>query len=131
MSGIPIPPSDVFRVHGYAMGWIVATYRGRHHLSHAGGIDGFTTEFQLLPAEKIGVAVSGNRNTALPTALCRHLIDLLLGEEARGWGAQILEQSEKMAAAMKEQAEKGRRVVPSTVLAHPLADYADRYEHPA
>jgi CubicO group peptidase (beta-lactamase class C family) len=131
LSGIPIPADDAYRVHGYAMGWIVSTYRGRHHLSHAGGIDGFTTEFQLLPTEKIGVAVSGNRTTALPAALCRHLIDRLLGEPARDWGSEMLEQSEKTLAALKEQAVKGRKVVPGTAPAHPLDDYADRYEHPA
>ena len=130
LSGLPIPEDRAFRVHGYAMGWIVATYRGRHHLSHTGGIDGFTTEFQLLPAEKIGVAVSGNRNTAFPAALCRSILDQLLGEEARDWASEMREQHEQMMAAMKEQSEKGRKVVPGTSPAHPLGDYANRYEHP-
>jgi len=131
LAGLPIPQDDAFCVHGYAMGWIVGTYRGRHHLSHGGGIDGFTTEFQLLPTKKIGVAVCGNRVTPLPTALCRHLIDRLLGEGPQDWGAGLLEATEKMRAAMREQAEKGRKVVAGTRPAHPLADYAGRYEHPA
>ena len=129
--GLPIPADDAYRVHGYAMGWQVATYRGRHHLSHAGGIDGFTTEFQLLPAKRIGVAVCGNRTTALPGALCRHIIDRLLGEQSHDWSPEMLEQSDKMRAALKEQSEKGRKVVPRTAPAHPPADYAQRYEHPA
>jgi CubicO group peptidase (beta-lactamase class C family) len=130
VSGLPIPQDDTYRVHGYAMGWLVATYRGRHHVSHAGGIDGFTTEFVLLPSDHIGVAVSSNGQTQLPTALGRHVVDWLLGADPRDWGKEMRKQSEQMAAAMKEDAEKGRKVVPGTRPAHPLAEYAGRYEHP-
>jgi CubicO group peptidase (beta-lactamase class C family) len=130
VAGIPLPRNEAVRVHGYAMGWVVATYRGRPHLSHGGGIDGFTTEFALLPAERIGVAVSGNRATALPAALARHVLDRLLGAEAHDWGAEALEETERMEAALKERSEQGRRVVAGTAPAHQLGDYAGRYEHP-
>jgi CubicO group peptidase (beta-lactamase class C family) len=130
VSGLPVEQDDTYRVHGYGMGWMVATYRGRHHLSHGGGIDGFTTEFVLLPSDHVGVAVCSNGQTQLPTALCRHIVDGLLGAEPRDWGANARKQSEQLRAAMKEEAEKGRRVVPDTRPAHPLADYASRYEHP-
>jgi len=58
-------------------------------------------------------------------------VDRLLGEPPRDWGSELLEQSEKMQAALDEQSAKGRKVVLGTTPAHPLADYADRYEHPA
>jgi hypothetical protein len=130
VSGLPVEQDDTYRVHGYAMGWMVATYRGRHHLSHGGGIDGFTTEFVLLPSDHIGVAVCSNGQTQLPTALCRHILDSLLGAEPRDWGREMQAQSEKARAAMKEEAERDRRVVPGAGPAHPIAEYAGRYEHP-
>ncbi|MCO5223121.1 MAG: beta-lactamase family protein, partial [Thermomicrobiales bacterium] len=46
---------------GYGMGWLTATYRdGRRFISHAGGIDGFTTFLGFLPEDGIGLVVNTN-----------------------------------------------------------------------
>jgi CubicO group peptidase (beta-lactamase class C family) len=53
------PDPDV-HFHGYAFGWMIGTYRGRRLVWHNGGIDGFHTDFALLPDEGIGAAASCN-----------------------------------------------------------------------
>lgn len=46
---------------GYGMGWLDFTYRGgRRLVSHAGGVDGFTTFLALLPDDGIGLVVNTN-----------------------------------------------------------------------
>ena len=46
---------------GYGMGWLDFTFRGGHrYLSHAGGIDGFTTFLAVLPDDGLGLVVNTN-----------------------------------------------------------------------
>lgn len=46
---------------GYGMGWLDFTYRGgRRFISHAGGIDGFTTFIAFLPDDDLGLVVNTN-----------------------------------------------------------------------
>lgn len=46
---------------GYGMGWLDSTYRGNHRfISHAGGIDGFTTFVAFLPDDDLGLVVNTN-----------------------------------------------------------------------
>lgn len=46
---------------GYGMGWLDFTYRGgRRFISHAGGIDGFTTFIALMPDDGLGLVVNTN-----------------------------------------------------------------------
>jgi hypothetical protein len=122
---------SVLNTYGYGMGWMIATYRGRRHLSHQGGIDGFTTEFELLPDQEIGVAVSNNLFSYLPLAVARNIIDLLLGEAPKDWGAEIDEQLKQGQAATTEQVKLGRPRVEGTQPWHLLAEYAGSYDNPA
>ena len=117
------------RSDGYGLGWMTGTYRGRRYVEHGGGIDGFTTSFALLPEERIGIGVCGNRASGLPIALVWQLLDRLLGAEPKDWTGVVQEQMEKMRAAVREQ-QAPKQVVEGTRPAHPLADYAGRYEHP-
>jgi len=60
---VPIVPEanpDLER-SGYGMGWLDFTYRGGHRfVSHAGGIDGFTTYIALLPDDDLGLVINTN-----------------------------------------------------------------------
>lgn len=49
-----------FRAEGYAMGWIVGTYRGLRASQHGGGRVGFASQVWLFPEQKIGVVVLQN-----------------------------------------------------------------------
>ena len=44
----------------YAMGWGTANVQGINLLSHAGSIDGFSTDMTLLPDAKIGILIFSN-----------------------------------------------------------------------
>lgn len=117
------------RIYGYGMGWMVGTFHGHRYISHGGGIDGFTTEFALLPDDGIGVAVCGNRATGLPNALSWEILEQLLGVEGRDWTGFVKTQIDEALAATKDaQAPKAK--VPGKPPAHDLEDYAGRYEHP-
>jgi CubicO group peptidase (beta-lactamase class C family) len=76
-------PFPEIRLYGYGLGWVVATYRGRHALWHTGGVDGFFTYTLLLPDEGIGATSCANRlDTALPQAVVHDVVDALLGERS-------------------------------------------------
>jgi CubicO group peptidase (beta-lactamase class C family) len=46
---------------GYGMGWLDFAYRGGHRfISHAGGIDGFTTFIAVLPDDDLGLIINTN-----------------------------------------------------------------------
>lgn len=134
---IPLPGApggwtdSTSHVYGYGMGWIVSTYRGRRHLGHSGGIDGFSSQLELLPDERIGVAVSTNRAAGLANPLCRYILDELLGVEERDWAAEAKKQADELIARMREVTGSAAIAVPSTRPSHPLLEYAGTYEHPA
>ncbi|HEX6489022.1 MAG TPA: serine hydrolase [Candidatus Dormibacteraeota bacterium] len=123
LQGLPL------RAYGYGMGWMLGTYRGKHLVEHGGGIDGFTTEFALLPEDGMAVAVCGNHASALPNALTYQVFDQLLGIDDTDWPGIVGEQMEKMEAAFKE-GQAPKKTVENAPPAHPLADYAGNYEHP-
>jgi CubicO group peptidase (beta-lactamase class C family) len=70
---------------GYGMGWLDFTYRGGHRfISHAGGIDGFTTFIAFLPDDDIGLVVNTNigpfsRGLAFIQYVPALLLDTLFG----------------------------------------------------
>jgi len=129
LGSFPLPEGLPARPFGYSLGWMIGSYRGRHIVSHGGGIDGFTTEFALLPDDGIAVAVCGNRASGLPNALTYQIVDQLLGTEDRDWSESLSEQMEKMRAQMHE-AMAPKKVVDDKPAAHELSEYAGRFEHP-
>ena len=44
----------------YGLGWAITSYRGLHHIHHAGNIDGFTSTVDLFPDHNIGIAILTN-----------------------------------------------------------------------
>lgn len=98
---VPVPPGaellfPELRLYGYAMGWMVATLRGRRLLWHSGGIDGFTTYALFLPDDDIGVVASVNLHLTqnLPLAVVLDVADALLGESAeQRWTDRLFEAS--------------------------------------
>ncbi len=118
---------------GYALGWFTDTYRGIQRIHHSGGIDGFSAFVLLVPSEKIGIAVLGNKNgSPLPETLARHAIDRLLGLSPRDWTGERLARRAKTRDLEKEgEAKKTTFRRTGTSPAHPIADYAGEYEHPA
>lgn len=126
--GLQITP-EVVPV-GYAAGWSVAVYRGHLRLHHAGAIDGFTSMVALLPNAGIGITILTNQERHdVPDVLERTTIDRLLGLEKRDWSGESFKKSGH--AMMMEGMAEDDKPKTGTHPAHPLADYAGVYEHPA
>ena len=116
----------------YGLGLMVGGYRGRKHISHGGGIDGFISAMEWLPDEQIGViALSNTSHTGtVPALVVRNAFDRMLGLEPIDWAAR----ARKREAEAKEKVEDARKAdlaaaVAGTSPSHPLADYAGDYEH--
>ena len=117
----------------YGLGLIVGGYRGRKHVSHGGGIDGFISAMEWLPDERIGVVVLSNTSSTgtVPPLVARNVFDRMLGLEPIDWAARARKR-EAEAKAKAEEAKKADReaAVAGTSPSHPLTDYAGAYEHP-
>ena len=116
----------------YGLGLMVGGYRGRKHVSHGGGIDGFISAMEWLPDEQIGViALSNTSHTGtVPALVVRNAFDRMLGLEPIDWAAR----ARKREAEAKQEAEEAKTAdlaaaAPDTKPSHPLADYAGDYEH--
>lgn len=118
---------------GYALGWFTDIYRGVQRVYHDGNIDGFSALVMLVPSERVGVAILANKNESpLPGTLARHALDRLLGFPPKDWSVEGLVKRARTRDLEKEgKAKKGTVRKPGTVPAHPLAEYAGDYEHPA
>ena len=116
----------------YGLGLMVGGYRGRKHVSHGGGIDGFISAMEWLPDEQIGViALSNTSHTGtVPALVVRNALDRMLGLEPIDWAARARKR-EAEAKAKVEEAKKAdlAAAVAGTSPSHPLADYAGDYEH--
>ena len=117
----------------YGLGLMASTYRGRRHVLHGGGIDGFISAMEWLPQDGIGVVVLSNfsGNNPVPGLVVRNAFDRLLGMEPIDWA----ERTRKRQAEAEKQQEEAKAKASSdqkqgTSPTHVLADYAGEYEHP-
>lgn len=122
---MPYPYPEI-RLYGYGLGWVVATYRGRHAVWHTGGVDGFFTYTLLLPEEGIGAISSANRlDTALPQAVVHDVVDALLDERGeQPWVVRMKTEAVAAAAPAPREAEPE-----ATAPAHALTAYAGRFSN--
>jgi CubicO group peptidase (beta-lactamase class C family) len=52
--------------HNYGFGWIINSYSEHQHIAHGGGINGFATQFDRFPKDKLTVVVFSNREEIAP-----------------------------------------------------------------
>jgi CubicO group peptidase (beta-lactamase class C family) len=124
-----VPVFPEISANAYGLGWVVGRYRGRKHVHHSGGIDGFYTECMLLPEEGIGVAVVSNRLVTLGQVIAHRVLDELLEEEPIDWSGRIKERMD----AMEKGGQEARAAAPKVENAPPLrelSEYAGEYSHP-
>jgi CubicO group peptidase (beta-lactamase class C family) len=67
----------------YAFGLQVQTTGGRKMIEHGGGIEGFNTELEYYPQDKLTVVVLGNVNGAAPGQIANKLAALQHGENVK------------------------------------------------
>jgi CubicO group peptidase (beta-lactamase class C family) len=129
MSVPPVFPE--MKQTAYALGNIVATYRGSDVRPHGGNLMGYSSAVMVAPTEGYGVAVLTNlHGTGLRDALQFLLLDAVLGREPLAWGEKLREREVAARAGAQEvlAARAGGEVEPTT---RPLEDFAGSFEHPA
>jgi len=116
----------------YALGWVVASYRGHTLVEHSGGIDGFSALTTLLPQHRIGLVVLSNMSiTPVPRIVIFNACDRLLGLDELPWNDRLREEIAALETAekkLKEESESDR--VPDTHPSHPLNAYTGNFENP-
>jgi CubicO group peptidase (beta-lactamase class C family) len=126
------PTDDEVLMTAYGLGWFLQDYRGYYRVQHGGGIDGFISQVNLVPRERIGIVVLTNRSggNPLPDLVARTAIDRILGLEPKDWIGEALENKKKADAAGEEAEKKKEETrVTGTEPSHPLEAYAGDYEH--
>jgi hypothetical protein len=69
--------------HDYALGVGVQTVNGRRVIRHGGGIEGFNTELDYYPDDKLTVVVLANLNGKAPGEIASKLAAVVHGEPER------------------------------------------------
>jgi CubicO group peptidase (beta-lactamase class C family) len=66
--------------HDYGYGWIIAERHGHRLISHGGGIDGFVTNLDRFPEDKLRIVVLCNRTSVAPHAVSAGLAAIVFGK---------------------------------------------------
>ena len=115
----------------YGLGWMLDTREGKVRFHHGGGIDGFTTQVEVYPDERLGIFAVTNRASPLTNLLAGQLAERFLGLEVADAGALVATQmdaADEISAGMKKARESER--IPDAPPARPLTSYAATYSHP-
>jgi CubicO group peptidase (beta-lactamase class C family) len=113
----------------YALGWFQQDYAGRWMLFHTGSIDGMVAIIGIIPDERIGVYVLGNRDhVEVRHALMYKALDLWLGIGNQDWSKDLLALYTGLARQgdSLRKASEARRV-PDTKPSLALDGYAGTY----
>lgn len=88
---------DEIKFSSYGLGWFIESYRGKKHVNHGGGIDGFCSYTSFLPDENIGVVILSNLDNPFCTLpIAYYIYDKLLGYDETNWNARLKNEAEKM-----------------------------------
>ncbi len=118
----------------YGMGRETVSYRGHLLTFHGGDLPGFHSQISYLPQERIGVIVLviGDHCAPLYNTISYNIFERMLGLSLTPWNERRLDIYLKgKKAGTEARGKAGADRVPGTRPAHPLADYAGVYEHPA
>ena len=129
---MPGSVSDEVFYRLYGLGWMITSYRGHLRVEHGGNIDGFSANVGLFPRDSIGIVVLTNMNgTRITGAIRNYVFDKLVELEEIDWSQRLLGDIEKAKKAQEEVESDDVSQVKGTNPAHPLEQYAGKYEHPA
>jgi CubicO group peptidase (beta-lactamase class C family) len=74
---IPIPGSET----SYGYGWVIGKQSNHQWISHAGGIEGFYTEIDRYPKEKVAIILLSNRADSDVAAISSEIRRIVFGEK--------------------------------------------------
>lgn len=136
--------NNEFKQRSYALGWMVAQYKGKTIVEHGGNIDGFSADVTMLPEENMGIVVLSNKDgSSVPSLVSMYIADRLLDFEEYDWYEEKMGKIKRMAEEMAEKqmaAEKNRSKTKDTPAKknpakkgplHDLKDYAGEYKDAA
>jgi len=115
----------------YALGWFQHDYAGRRLNYHTGSIDGMVAIIGIIPEERFGVYVLGNRDhVEIRHALLYKAIDMWLGTGTRDWSTDLRAiyarmQAEGDSAMARLEAQRIRGTKPSLPLDQYTGTYVD------
>jgi len=111
---------------GYGLGWISGRYRDRPLIWHNGGVDGFSTQTLLLPADRIGIVASANLfPTNVSLAVVLDIADHLLGVAGDESWCERLRAADSSSPEVPDQPAPASSAPSSP--AHEPADYAGEF----
>jgi CubicO group peptidase (beta-lactamase class C family) len=125
------------QVHGWGLGWDLATYDGDAILRRYGGFPGFHAQISLMPERGLGVVVLANGGSAsvgVADLTAAFAYDLLLGKPSakeigdKRWAAFAADLDGARAALAADVATRKERQQPTPLA---LDAYAGTYENPA
>lgn len=123
---------DEVQFSSYGLGWFIDSYRGKKQVSHAGGIDGFSSYISFLPDENMGIVILSNSNEGfflLPASYS--IYDKLLGYKNGKWNRRMKVELSKITNSIKsinKKIENSKKE--GTKLSHPIEDYIGSFENP-
>jgi CubicO group peptidase (beta-lactamase class C family) len=116
----------------YGMGYFLTHYRGERYVHHGGNMPGASSLMSFLPQKRLAVFVHTNvSGSSLPSAIAYGVFDRWLKQAPIDWGLRFREREASLQAS--EAAARTQNLSPQrqgTQPAHPMPDYAGRYENP-
>jgi CubicO group peptidase (beta-lactamase class C family) len=114
----------------YGLGWFTECYRGHWIVRHAGGIDGFIAEMDIIPELDAGFFICSNLDANfVPGMLQFYLYDTLLGLSEIDWRQRFGDMHAMMQGRFSQHVKTFQTLENAPGL--PLAQYAGVYENPA
>jgi len=115
----------------YALGWGARVYRGHYNLTHAGGIDGFSTYISLLPNSNVGIIILTNIvGTNAHFAVANTFFDYILGLPEKDWATHMKNERQVMLDLITQ---KNSEIItarkPEAAPSKELLSYVGIYEH--
>jgi len=122
---------DELQFSSYGLGWFIESYRGKKHVNHGGGIDGFCSYTSFLPDENIGIVILSNLDNPFCTMpIAYHIYDKILGYDYIDWNKKLKTEGAKMFKAMEGTNEAVRNSKKEiTTPSHSFEEYTGTYEH--
>jgi CubicO group peptidase (beta-lactamase class C family) len=124
-----------FKRTGYAWGWYIGEYKGKHMLHHFGGFAGFHAHLSFIPEANIGLVILNNEDflaAKVSNLIADYVYGQLLGQANNNAKVavrfdELLEKAKGLDAAVA--AQQAKIDARKWDLSLPMKAYAGRYTH--
>jgi CubicO group peptidase (beta-lactamase class C family) len=119
--------------HGYGLGWFLGKYRKYNFISHAGDIDGFSSEVAFLPERGLGIVILTNSSSDgryVISSIRNQIFDKFLDMKDIDWASKLQEIHATAKNALQSTIEIFETRGYSNSM-HSVDSYIGNYLHPA